>query len=265
MHATLAESIDYSVEGQVATITLNRPQRKNAFTLAMLETWANALDAAEHDPDVRVVILTGAGDAFCSGVDLSVLSSVAPDPLARRRLLADQVHAVAKASQRLTKPLVAAVNGVAVGAGLDMALLCDMRFAARTARMSEGYIRAGLVPGDGGAWLLPRLVGPAVAIELLMTGDFINAEEALRIGMVNRVYDDDQLMPAVHAFARQLCERAPLPLSIIKRAVGQAYSTDLPTALDTMASHMAVVQSTEDFAAAQRALSTGETPQFTGH
>jgi enoyl-CoA hydratase/carnithine racemase len=254
----------YGVEDAVATITLNRPKLKNAFTLEMIDAWADALRAAAADNAVRAVVVTGAGDAFCSGVDLAVLSGIEPTPLARKRMLTDGVHQVARAVVDLDKPLIAAINGVAIGAGLDMALMCDMRFAAASARMAEGYIKVGLVPGDGGCYFLPRLVGPAKALELLLTGDMIDGAEAERIGMVNRVYDDAELMPATHAFARQLAALSPVSVSMIKRTVYQSATMDLRASLDLISSHMAIVQSTDDYAEARAAFAERRPGHFTG-
>ncbi len=254
----------YEVSEQIATITLDNPTRKNAFTLEMIDAWADALVQATEDDGVRVVITTGAGDAFCSGIDLSVLQQVEDVPLARKRMLTHGVHKVARAVERLDKPLIAAVDGVAVGAGLDMALMCDMRFVSRRARLSEGYIKVGLVPGDGGAWFLPRLVGPAKALELLLTGDFIDGEEAVRIGMANRVYDHTELHEQTRTFARQLCGMSPVAVGVIKRTVQQSASIDLRTSLDLISSHMAVVQSTDDYREAQAAFKEKRTPDFQG-
>ena len=258
------DELVYTVEDGIATILLNRPQVKNAFTLTMIDKWADALRAAAADDGVRVVVVTGAGGAFCSGIDLGVLSSIEPTPLARKRMLTHGVHKVARAVLDLDKPLIAAMSGVAVGAGLDMALMCDLRFAARSARLSEGYIRIGLVPGDGGAYLLPRLVGPAKALELLMTGDTVDGEEAARIGLVNRVYDDDELLDATYAFARRLAGMSPVALAMIKRTVYQSQFMDLRTSLDLISSHMAIVQSTNDYAEARAAFAERRTPRFTG-
>ena len=257
-------TLHYEVADAIATITLDNPTRKNAFTLDMIDDWADAVRAAAEDDAVRVVILTGAGDAFCSGIDLSVLQAVEDVPLARKRMLTHGVHKVARAVEALDKPLIAAVNGVAVGAGLDMALMCDMRFMGRSARLSEGYIKVGLVPGDGGAWFLPRLVGPAKALELLLTGDFVDADEALRIGMVNRVYDDAELLLQVRAFAAQLAAMSPVAVAVIKRTVQQSASIDLRTSLDLISSHMAVVQSTDDYREAQTAFAERRPGRFTG-
>jgi enoyl-CoA hydratase/carnithine racemase len=164
----------------------------------------------------------------------------------------------------LDKPVLAAVNGVAVGAGMDMALMCDIRFAARSARFSEGYVRVGLVPGDGGCYYLPRLVGTAKALELLWTGDFVDAEEALRLGLVSQVHPDEELLSATYAFARRLAEGPPVAIRLIKRAVHQSARTDLRTALDLISSHQAVVQSTHDSKEAYAAFRQKRKPLFEG-
>ncbi|KPM55833.1 enoyl-CoA hydratase [Frankia sp. R43] len=256
------DELIYSVSDGIATITLNRPHLKNAFTLTMIDRWAEVLRSAEADPQVRVVVVTGAGGAFCSGIDLAVLSGIEPTPIARRRMLTEGVHKVARAVLDLSKPLIAAISGVAVGAGLDMALMCDLRFAGRSARLSEGYIRIGLVPGDGGTYLLPRLVGPAKALELLLSGDTVDGVEAERIGMVNRVHDDAVLLDETYAFAGRLAAMSPISTAMIKRAVYQSQNLDLRTNLDLIASHMAVVQSTEDYAEARAAFGERRAPTF---
>jgi hypothetical protein len=164
--------LEYTADRGVSVITLNRPQVGNAFTFDMLDAWAGALRNAARDPDVRAIVLTGAGGAFCSGVDLAEIKKIEDTPIAHKRMMTKMVYQVAEAAEDLDKPLIAAVNGSAVGAGMDMALMCDMRFVSRKARFSEGYIRVGLVPGDGGCYYLPRIVGEAKALELLLTGDF---------------------------------------------------------------------------------------------
>lgn len=257
--------LQYEVRDGVGTILLNRPHRKNAFTLEMIDEWAAVLVGARTDPDVRALVLTGAGDGFCSGIDLDTFTAQGPPPpLEAKRNLTDRIHRVAHALQDLDKPVIAAVNGVAVGAGMDMALMCDIRLAARSARFSEGYVRVGLVPGDGGCYFLPRLVGTARALELLLTGDFLDAVEAERIGIVNHVYDDDRLMEEANALARRLADGPPVAIAMIKRAVYQSADCDLRTALDLISSHMAVVQSTSDSQEALRAFAERRTPIFEG-
>lgn len=259
--------LEYTVENGVGTILLNRPEKKNAFTVEMVDQWAEVLVGARTDDSVGVIVITGAGDAFCAGGDFGGLSPDAeeePGPYERKAFLTDHVHRVAYALEDLDKPVIAAVNGVAVGAGLDFALMCDMRFMARSARVSEGYIKVGLVPGDGGAYFLPRLVGPAKALELLLTGDFVDAEEALRIGMVNRVYDDGELIDETRKFAEKLAAGPPRITRMIKRAVYQSMGSDLRTSLDLISSHMAVVQSMQESHEAFNAFREKRVPEFEG-
>jgi enoyl-CoA hydratase/carnithine racemase len=257
--------IEYSVADGIGTIRLNRPGRKNAFTLDMADRWAGLLQDVGADPRVRVLVLTGTGDAFCSGVDLDRRGDRAPaTPLGRKQILAEHVHRIPLMLEGLDKPVIAAVNGTAVGAGLDMALMCDIRIMARSARLSEGYIRVGLVPGDGGCYYLPRLVGTAKALELLLTGDFIDADEALRIGLVNKVVDDADLGESAGALARKIAGRSPAAVRMIKRATYQSARTDLRTALDLISSHTGVVGSMEDTAEAMAAFREKRPPEFTG-
>jgi enoyl-CoA hydratase/carnithine racemase len=164
----------------------------------------------------------------------------------------------------LDKPVIAAINGTAIGAGLDMALMCDMRIMARSARLSEGYIRVGLVPGDGGCYYLPRLVGTARALELLLTGDFIDSAEAERIGLVNRVVDDDDLPAAVAGLARKIADGPPVAIRMIKRATYQSMRTDLRTSLDLISSHTGVVGLMHDSAEAMEAFRQKRRPKFSG-
>jgi enoyl-CoA hydratase/carnithine racemase len=239
----------YEVREQVAILTLDRPERRNAFTVPMLRAWAEALETAQQDADVRVVVVTGEGGNFCSGVDLDDFRTHTQKPPDVKNFLQDEVHRVARAMDRVDKPVLAAVAGAAVGAGMDMALMADLRFAGASARFSEGYIKVGLVPGDGGAWLLPRIVGTARALRLLWTGEFIDAVEAQKCGLVEEVWDDAELVEKVLAFAGKLAARPPLPVRLIKRAVRQSAQMDFATHLDAVSSHMAVVTATEDFRA----------------
>ena len=257
--------LEYEVENGVGTILLNRPGKKNAFTLEMLHRWDEVLREARTDESVGAIILTGAGDAVCAGGDYESLSPDAkdePTPYDRKAFLTDHVHRIAYALEDLDKPMIAAINGVAVGAGLDFALMCDMRFIARSARVSEGYIKVGLVPGDGGAYYLPRLVGTAKALELLLTGDFVDAEEAHRIGLVERVYQDGELMEETREFAERLAAGPPLITRMIKRAVYQSARTDLRTSLDLISSHMGIAQSMPESHEAFNAFREKRKPRF---
>lgn len=246
----------------VRILRLNRPQQLGAFTWEMLDHWAAALVDAQRDRAVRAVLLTGTGRGFCSGVDLDEFTAAGDTPIDRKRMLTDRVHQVARAVEDLDKPLICAVNGLAVGAGMDMALMCDIRMAARSATFCEGYIKIGLVPGDGGAYFLPRLVGTARALELLWTGQTISADDALAMGIVNHVYPDDELFTRALEFADRIARRSPIAVSMIKRAVYQSQRVDLRTSLDLISSHMGIVQSTFDQQEAMRAFRERRTPEF---
>jgi len=247
------EEILFTVEDGIATITLNCPERKNAFSTEMIDQWIEALEKWRTDPEVKVIVLTGSGDSFCSGAyfpkgrsQRSTNQDAEALPYINKSHLWEKIHRIPLTLEDTDKPVIAAMNGVAVGAGLDMALMCDLRFAAESARFSEGYIKLGFVPGDGGAYYLPRLVGVAKALELLWTGDFVYAEEAERIGMVNKVFPDDQLMVETYAFARRLVDGPTKVIQMIKRATYQSARVDLRTALDMISSHMGVIRTTED-------------------
>jgi enoyl-CoA hydratase/carnithine racemase len=254
--------IEYAVDEYVATITLNRPDRKNAFTTAMVDAWADALVAASADEDVRAVVVAGAGGAFCSGVDLAEFKGAARAPADEKRFLTDHVHRVARAVEALDKPLIAAVDGAAVGAGMDMALMCDYRVGSRTARLAEAYIRIGLVPGDGGCWLLPRIVGRSRALRMLWTGEFVDAQEALALGILDEVVDD--CLARARQFAAQVAAQPPTAVRMIKRAVRQGAQQDLISALDLVSSHFGILSATADSAEAYNAFIERRTPKFTG-
>lgn len=258
--------LEYGIRNRVAWIRLNRPDQKNAFTLEMIDDWVQHLQQAGADSEVGAIVLTGNGGSFCSGVDLAVIEDLQKrgDALAWKSLLWDRVHRIAFALERLDKPVIAAVAGAAVGAGMDMSLMCDLRFAGRSARFCEGYIRIGAVPGDGGCYFLPRLVGSAKALELFLSGEFVDAEEALRIGMVNRIYEDAELEERTQQFAEKIVAHSPVALRMIKRAVYQSRDADLRTALDMISSHMGVVQTTRDAQEAFNAFREGRRPRFLG-
>ncbi len=238
--------LEYSREDAVATILLNRPERKNAFTLPMIDEWVDALEEAKRDPEVHVIVLRGAGDAFCAGVDLGrVTGEMGISPIEQKELLRLRVQRIPMTLEDLDKPIIASISGPAVGAGLDMALMCDMRLAAKSARLCESYIRVGFVPGAGGLYYLPRLVGMAKAFEIFMTGDFYDADEAHRIGMVNHVYEDDQLLAETYSLAERIAAAPPTSVGMIKRALYQSANIDLRTSLDLASSHMGVLRATD--------------------
>ncbi len=261
------EHLLFDVQEGIATITLNRPEARNAFSIEMIERWVRALEECRDREDIRVVVLTANGKAFCAGGDVKAMREgrgflergeatldTHSTALARKNSLWKLIQRVPLTLQQVDKPVIAAVNGDAIGAGCDMALMADMRVAADTARFAEAYVKLGIVPGDGGAYYLPRLVGMPKALELLLTGDMIDAEEALRIGMVNRVVPAEQLLEETYRLARKIAAQPPVAVQLIKRAAYQSATADLRTALDLVSSHMAIVTETEDYREAVLAL-----------
>lgn len=229
----------------ITTITLNRPERKNAFNALMLEECRLAFEQAGGDPDSRVIVLTGAGDFFSSGGDVSDMGKEisATD---QKSLLWDKMQAIPRAVERIDQPVIAMINGDAIGGGLDVALMCDIRIAADHVKLSEAYVRLGLVPGDGGAYFLPRIVGMSRALELLLTGDFIDAAEAARIGLVSRAVPLERLREDVYSLASRIASRPPLAVRLTKRLAHQGVRSDLSGALDAASSHVIVMQMSED-------------------
>jgi enoyl-CoA hydratase/carnithine racemase len=227
------EQIIYEKSEGIATITLNRPERMNAFTAVMIDEWYRALWDAHTDPDVRVVIVTGSGDrGFCAGADvvggnlLRGLQNEKRSPIENRNFLRDGVQRIPRLVALMDKPYIAAVNGAAVGAGMDMASMADLRFASETARFGMTYVRMGVVPGDGGAFYLPRLVDMTRALQLMWTGELFTAQQALDWGYISAVYPPDRLLPEVRDYARRLAEGPTVTIQLIKRLLYRSMECD---------------------------------------
>ena len=264
-------AILYDVEDGVATITLNKPERLNAFDDAMLTEWADAIRAADADHEVRAIIITGAGRGFCSGMNVAaevqgsgVLRTQAT-VAQRRHSLRDRVHPIPRALIQLEKPYIAAINGAAAGAGMDMATMADIRFAATTARMGMTYVRMGLIPGDGGTYTLPRVVGVQKALDLIWTGRLITAQEALEMGYLMAVYEPDELLPRVKEYAKQIARGPATAVQLAKKLVYRSANLPFDEHLDMAQMAMFVAQSTDDAREGPKAFMEKREPQFKGH
>ena len=182
----MSDHLQLTIDRGIGRILLNRPERMNAFTMEMIDAWVDALEQCRTDSNVKVIVVTGAGKAFCSGGDIIEMTErLEQSPTDRKAELFQRIQRIPLKLEDIDKPVIAAINGAATGAGFDLALMCDLRYASDTARFAETYLNVGLVPGAGGAFFLPRVVGLAKALDLFLTGEFIDAEEALRIGVVS--------------------------------------------------------------------------------
>jgi len=244
----------------VVTLTLNRPERKNAMNAAMFDELLAVFREVDASTSDRVLVITGAGDAFCSGADLGDRGSDTRPALARLHWVAD----IALALHRIPKPVIAKVNGVAVGAGMNLALGCDLIIASDTARFSELFARRGLSIDFGGSWLLPRLIGMHRAKELAFLADIISAKEAAELGLVNRVLPASQLDAFVADWADRLAAGPPLALSMTKRLLTNSFTTTMDEALEAEGLAQSVNTATEDTAEAIRAFLEKREPRFKG-
>jgi 2-(1,2-epoxy-1,2-dihydrophenyl)acetyl-CoA isomerase len=217
----------------VGTLTLNRPEKLNAFAGTMRHEIAEALAELDHDSDVRVIVITGAGRAFCAGADVGYMAEL----IDRRDV--DAMAALVEAGRRVvttirasSKPVIGSINGVAAGGGANLALACDIRIASDQAKLGQVFNRIGLHPDWGGTYFLPRLVGPAKALELFWMADIIDAAECFRLGLFNRVVPHETLASATASLARTLAEKPALSIALTKRAVYASFDHALPEMLD---------------------------------
>jgi 2-(1,2-epoxy-1,2-dihydrophenyl)acetyl-CoA isomerase len=251
--------IDRTPSG-VVTLTLNRPEKKNAMNRTMFDELLAVFREIDQSADDRVLVITGAGEAFCSGADLSDRGSDTRHPLARLHWVAD----IALALHRIPKPVIAKVNGVAVGAGLNLALGCDLIVASESARFSEIFARRGLTVDFGGSWLLPRLIGLHRAKELAFFADIISAKEAADLGLVNRVVAASQLDAFVADWAERLAAGPPLALAMTKRLLTNSFAMSMDEALEAEGMAQSVNSGTEDAPEAIRAFLEKREPRFKG-
>lgn len=249
------------VAGRVATVTINRPEKRNALNEETRTGIVAALDRLERDPAVRVVIVTGAGDkAFIAGADIAEFEG--RTPVDQFRVMSE--WSVYQAADRFPKPIIAAINGFCLGGGCEFAMACDIRIAADSAKLGQPEINLGIIPGGGGTQRLPRLVGLGQAFRLLYTGDLIDAAEALRIGLVDQVVPAAQLMAQVQALADKIASKSPVALSLMKEAVRASVRSPLDDGLRQEITLFGLAFASEDKKEGVAAFLAKRAPEFTG-
>jgi len=262
-----------SDDGGVRTLTLNRSERKNSISPELRDEILAQLEDVRANDDVRCLVITGAGDAFCSGVDLgrsgvtkdaSAGERKAPDLRQVREAMKRGMQRIVTAIWELDKPVIASVNGVAAGGGAQLALVCDLVVAAESARFIEIFVKRGLAIDSGGGWLLPRLIGLHRAKELVFFGDSLSAPEAERIGLVNKVVPDAELAAVTSEWAGRLAAGATRAVGLSKRLLNRAFETDLAGALNEEADAQALNSTNEDFREGVRAFAEKRAPDFKG-
>lgn len=254
----------YETNDKIAVLTINRPESLNAFSPEMIGLWRDYLEEAKKDDAVSVVIVTGAGDTFCSGGDIRDMAEGKLQSWDMKNFLWEGVHRVILTLEDLDKPVIAAINGAAMGAGMDMAIMCDLRVASDRAKLGESYIQMGLCPGDGGAWFLPRLIGVSKALELFLTADVLDAATALDLGIVNHVVPHERLMEETMKLAGKIAAKPPLAIRMMKRAVYQGTTSTLRAHLDYISSQLSLLSETEDHVEAAKAFLEKRKPVFKG-
>lgn len=264
-----ADEVLYSVADRVATITLNAPERLNAISRSMLNSLTDRLLQANADAEVRCVILTGAGRAFCAGLDLRDARGIGgmgsgSDAAAPPSTTLNLRHTPPTVLQAMDKPTLCAVNGGAAGYGMDTALGCDMRIMARSSKLAAAFVKRGVVPESGGTWFLPRMIGWAKAAELIFTGRTLSATECLDWGLANEVVDDAELMPRARAVALEIASNAPLAVQAAKRMMRIGLNETFPDHVHHVYLQLLPLFKTEDMAEGMRSFLEKRPAEFKG-
>ena len=261
MHVCGYQTIRMAKNGGIGHLTLNRPQVRNAFSREMIDELQQALADIDKDSDVRVLIVTGAGRAFQAGADISELRLMQPMDILRWN---EGIVRINAALEKLRQPVIAAINGAALGGGLELAIACTLRIAAESAVMGLPEVKLGIIPGTGGTQRLPRLIGKGRAAELLLTGKIIDAREALHIGLVNQVTVADQLLPAAERLAAEILLNAPIAVEMAKDALEVGKDLPLEQAVQYSQKNCIACFSTADMQEGMAAFLEKRNPRFTG-
>lgn len=260
------ESLLYDVKDRIATMTLNRPERLNALGGSLREDLLDAIQKAGADDEVRVIVITGAGRGFCSGGDVKAMSEreKSGDGGAIKDKYVPIRDRIVIAMRECPKPIIAAVNGAAAGAGMSMAMACDIRLAANTAKFSQAFVKRGLHPDWGGSWFLPRIVGTAKACELIFTGDAIDAQTAFDLGILNAVVAPEALMEETYKLAKKIADGPPIAIQLAKRAIYHNEDVDLKAGLEFESFAQNITKETEDYREGVKAFVEKRAPKFGG-
>ena len=262
----MSEFLIYEQDGPIVTLTMNQPELRNPLTgNTAIPEFLAAIERIHDDAHVRCVILTGNGPSFCAGGNINEMKRQATPEVSQMGIR----HEYRRGIQRLTLslfdlevPVIAAVNGHALGAGLDLACMCDIRIASEQAKFAESFIKLGIIPGDGGAWLLPRIVGMSRAAELAFTGDMIDAQKALMFGLVSQVVPHDELMGAARELAGRISQHSGHGVRLTKRLMREALHSRLDTLLELSAAYQAIAHKTDDHSEAVNAFLEKRAPRF---
>ncbi|MBV8870476.1 MAG: crotonase/enoyl-CoA hydratase family protein [Acetobacteraceae bacterium] len=265
----MTDKVLYQQDGGIVTLTLNDPAMRNPISeRGAVDAIVDALRRLNADPSVRVGILTGAGSAFSSGGDLRAMRDAAEGrakaPARTMQYYKEGIQRIPLAFERVDVPMIAAVNGAAIGAGLDLACMCDIRIAGESARFAESFVKVGLIAGDGGAWLLPRAVGYSKACEMAFTGEMIGAREALACGLVSRVVPDGELLGAARGLAERISANPSHAVRMTKRLLMEGRNTRMDTLLEMAAAMQSLVHATADHREAVAAFLEKRPAQFSG-
>ncbi len=264
----LFRDLKVSLNDFILTVTFNRPDSSNAFSVEMIEDLVSLIKKVDCDPLVRVVLFTGEGKHFCAGGDIKAMQSktgmFAGDANELRERYQSGIQQIPLAMEALKTPTIAVVNGAAIGAGCDFTAMCDLRIGSPKARFGEAFCQLALVPGDGGTYFLPRVVGYSKAMEMFLTGRLYSAEEAKEMGLLNKLVPEDKLNSSALELAQSIACKAPIAIQMTKKALKQNYLHGLQAALDLLAAYQGITQRTEDHFEGLKAFCEKRSPDFKG-
>lgn len=262
------EHLTLKFVGHILWVSLNNPDQMNAISLAMVDSLTRVLKYADFDTSVRVIVIAGEGSAFCAGGDVKAMQArtgmFEGDSNELRMRYIHGIQQIPKCIEDLSKPLIAMVNGPAVGAGCDLAMMCDVRIGTTKAKFAENFVRLGLVAGDGGSFFLQRVVGYAKAMQMSLTGEFVIGEQAQQWGLLNYIVKEEELLVETEKLAERIAHNAPIAVQMSKKLMKLAYLNDSQMTLDMAAAYQGIAQRTDDHFLALQALKEKKAPLFQG-